>query len=85
MISPGAAEVIYPGHDAVGPAAVGAEAVGVLADALRVPESDVRMFGRSEPARRRPLGVAVVTAADVQTARDRARQMSGGLRTLWRS
>jgi phosphoribosylglycinamide formyltransferase 2 len=85
MISPGAAEVIYPGHDAVGPAAVGAEAVGVLVDALRVPESDVRMFGRSEPARRRPLGVAVVTAADVQTARDRARQMSGGLRTLWRS
>jgi phosphoribosylglycinamide formyltransferase 2 len=85
MISPGAAEVIYPDLEAVGAASDGAQAVGALADALRVPESDVRVFGRYQPDGRRPLGVAVVTAADVGTARDRARQMSGALRNLWRS
>jgi phosphoribosylglycinamide formyltransferase 2 len=99
MISPGAAEVIYPG-----PEAAGAGAVGALADALQVPESDVRVFGGYQPGddagrdapgrsrairhepdgRRRPLGAAVVTAADVRTARDRARQMSGALREFWR-
>lgn len=89
MISPGAAEVIYPDLGGVGAAAqsaeVGPEAVSALADALRVPESDVRLFGGYELAGRRPLGVAVVTAADVGAARDRARQMSGALRKLWRS
>jgi phosphoribosylglycinamide formyltransferase 2 len=103
MISPGAAEVIYPGLEAAGAATHGARAVGALADALRVPESDVRVFGRCVPGddtgrdgprrsraiqpqhdRRRLLGVAVVTAADVRTARDRAREMSGALRPLWR-
>jgi phosphoribosylglycinamide formyltransferase 2 len=84
MISPGAAEVIYPGHEEVDAAAHGVEAVSALADALRVPESDVRVFGRYQSEGRRPLGVAVVTAADVRTARDRARQMSRPLRKLWR-
>ena len=61
------------------------EAVGALADALRVPESDVRMFSRYQRDGRGPLGVAVVTAADVRAARDRARQVSGAMRQLWRS
>jgi phosphoribosylglycinamide formyltransferase 2 len=85
MISPGAAEVIYPGHGAVSAVANGVEAAGVLADALRVPESDVRVFRRYQRDGRRPLGVVVVTAADVSTARDRARQVSGAVRELWRS
>lgn len=83
MISPGAAEVIYAGHDGSGPTVQSTKAVGVLADALLVPESDARVFGRHEPEGRRPLGVAVVTASDVSTARTRAREVSAALRRLW--
>jgi phosphoribosylglycinamide formyltransferase 2 len=86
MISPGAAEVIYAGTDGnvgLGAAAQGSKVGGALADALRAPESDVRVFGGREPETRRPLGVAVVTASDVSTARDHARQASAALRTLW--
>jgi len=83
MISPGAAEVIYAGHDGSGAAAENAATAGVLADALRAPESDARVFGRHEPEGRRPLGVAVVTASDVSTARSRAREVSAALRRLW--
>jgi phosphoribosylglycinamide formyltransferase 2 len=84
MISPGAAEVIYAGQD--GSRAADSHtptAVGVLADALRTPESDARVFGRNEPEERRPLGVAVATAKDVGTARSRARAVSAALRRLW--
>ena len=83
MISPGAAEVIYAGHDGSGPPGQSPNAVGVLADALRAPESDARMFDRHEPEGRRPLGVAIVTALDVSTARSRAREVSTALRRLW--
>jgi phosphoribosylglycinamide formyltransferase 2 len=83
MISPGAAEVIYAGHDGSGAAAQRPHAAGVLADSLRAPESDVRVFGHREPEGRRPLGVAVVTASDVGTARSRAREVSAALRRLW--
>jgi phosphoribosylglycinamide formyltransferase 2 len=55
----------------------------VLADALCAPESDARMFGGREPEGRRPLGVAIVTALDVGTARSRAREVSAALRRLW--
>jgi phosphoribosylglycinamide formyltransferase 2 len=83
MISPGAAEVIYAGHDGSGLTVHSSKAVGVLADALQVPESDARVFGRHEPEGRRPLAVAVVTASDVSTARTRAREVSAALRRLW--
>jgi phosphoribosylglycinamide formyltransferase 2 len=83
MISPGAAEVIYAGHDGSGLTVQSSKAVGVLADALQVPESDARVFGRHEPEGRRPLAVAVVTASDVSTARTRAREVSAALRRLW--
>jgi phosphoribosylglycinamide formyltransferase 2 len=86
MISPGAAEVIYAGHDGAGVAAESARnpaAAGVLANALRTPESDTRVFGGHEPEGHRPLGVAIVTASDVKTARSRAREVSAALRKLW--
>ena len=56
---------------------------GALGDALRTTESDVRVFARDESETRHPLGAAVVTAADVTTARGRARQASAALRRLW--
>ena len=83
MISPGAAEVIYAGLDGAGAAAQRPNAAGLLAYALRAPESDVRVFGRHESEARRPLGVAIVTASDVSTARRRAREVSAALRRLW--
>ncbi|WIM87182.1 formate-dependent phosphoribosylglycinamide formyltransferase [Candidatus Mycobacterium wuenschmannii] len=80
MISPGAAEVIYAGVDGAGQRPRGGAALG---DALRTTESDVRVFARDESGARRPLGAAVVTAADVTTARGRARDVSAALRRLW--
>ncbi|MFZ3304843.1 MAG: ATP-grasp domain-containing protein, partial [Mycobacterium sp.] len=81
MISPGAAEVIYAGND--GPGAAVPQSGGVLADALRAPESDVRVFAGHGHDARHPLGVAVSTALDVTTARARARDVSAALRRLW--
>ncbi|HEY2090180.1 MAG TPA: formate-dependent phosphoribosylglycinamide formyltransferase [Mycobacterium sp.] len=78
MISPGAAEVIYAGGAVQGP-----HSGGALADALRRPESDVRVFSYDDSEARRPLGAAVVTAADVTAARSHARKVSTALRRLW--
>jgi phosphoribosylglycinamide formyltransferase 2 len=83
MISPGAAEVIYAGINGGGTPAQGSKMGGALADALKAPESDVRVFGGWEPEVRRPLGVAVITASDVSVARNHARQASAALRRLW--
>jgi phosphoribosylglycinamide formyltransferase 2 len=79
MISPGAAAVMYAGHEAQ----QASPDAGVLADALRVPESDIRIFAQHEPETPRRLGVALATAADVSTALDRARKASAALRRLW--
>jgi phosphoribosylglycinamide formyltransferase 2 len=61
MISPAAAEVSHDGRG-----------TGVLADALAVPESDVRLVDDTS--------VALATAPDVVRARDRAHQVSAALR-----
>jgi phosphoribosylglycinamide formyltransferase 2 len=83
MISPGAAEVIYAGTSGAAPRSPGPRARGALGEALRITESDVRVFTRDESEARRPLGATVVTAADVTTARGRARDASAALRRLW--
>lgn len=67
LLSAGASAVIYGGVDAVG---IGFDGV---ADALTVPETDLRLFGKPESYRRRRMGVAVSTGADTGVARDRAR------------
>src|SRR5262249_31759954 len=72
MMSPGAALAISPGR---GGASLSA---GALSGALRVPESDLRVFARG-PESARKLGVALATAPDVATARDRARQVASAL------
>ena len=84
MISPGAAEVTYAGAETA-PGEISAENVSaVLADALAVAESDVRLFNRpDETDARRRLGLALATAPDVTTARDRVRRVTGVLRKLW--
>ncbi|AEV71921.1 formate-dependent phosphoribosylglycinamide formyltransferase (GAR transformylase) [Mycolicibacterium rhodesiae NBB3] len=82
MVSPAAAEVSYAGADATDSG--GANLRSVLAEALAVAESDVRLFGRpDETEGRRRLGVAFATAPDPIIARDRARRASAALRRLW--
>jgi phosphoribosylglycinamide formyltransferase 2 len=76
MISPGAAREIPPGRREGG--SPGADA---LSGSLGVPESDLLVFGRgSVPAgAAHQLGVALATAPDVATARERARQVAAAL------
>ncbi len=66
--SPGASAVIYGGVDAAGIAFDG------VAHALELPGSDVRLFGKPESFVKRRMGVALVHAADVETARTLAKE-----------
>jgi phosphoribosylglycinamide formyltransferase 2 len=74
--SPGASAVIYGQLDAKGIAFEG------VADALRVPGTDIRLFGKPESFARRRMGVALATAADVDTARENARHAAGKVRPV---
>ena len=65
--SPGASAVIYGGVDA--PNLVFDD----VAEALAVPQSELRLFGKPESFVKRRMGVAVAAADDVDTARQRAR------------
>jgi len=65
--APGASAVIYGQHEAKGIAFSG------VADALRVPGSDVRLFGKPESFTRRRMGVALATGRDTDEARERAK------------
>ncbi|RRD56180.1 formate-dependent phosphoribosylglycinamide formyltransferase [Comamonadaceae bacterium OH2545_COT-014] len=66
--SPGASAVIYGGVDAQGIVFDG------VAQALAVPQTDIRLFGKPESFAKRRMGVALAWADDVDTARERARQ-----------
>jgi phosphoribosylglycinamide formyltransferase 2 len=66
--SPGASAVIYGGVDATGIAFDG------VAEALQVPGSDIRLFGKPESFVKRRMGVALVHAADTDTARKLAKE-----------
>lgn len=65
---PGASAVIYGGVDATGIVFDG------VREALQVPESDLRLFGKPESFVKRRMGVAVATADDTDTARARAKE-----------
>jgi len=64
--APGASAVIYGQHEAKGIAYKG------VAEALLVPDSEVRLFGKPESFTRRRMGVALATGKNVDEARDRA-------------
>ncbi len=61
--SPGASAVIYGGVDAK------ALQFDGLADAMRVPQTEVRLFGKPESFVKRRMGVALAHDADVERAR----------------
>jgi phosphoribosylglycinamide formyltransferase 2 len=69
--SPGASAVIYGGVEAAGIAFDG------VAEALAVPGSEVRLFGKPESFTKRRMGVALVHDADVEAARVRAKRAAG--------
>lgn len=66
LTSPGASAVIYGGVESEAPKYLG------LAQALAVPEAQVRIFGKPVAHERRRMGVAVATAESVDEARERA-------------
>ncbi|KAI5912920.1 formate-dependent phosphoribosylglycinamide formyltransferase [Thauera sp. 2A1] len=64
---PGASAVIYGGMEAAGIAFDG------VAQALAVPRSDLRLFGKPESFVKRRMGVAVANGASIDEARERAK------------
>ena len=51
-------------------------------EALRVPQSDVRLFGKPESFTRRRMGVALATGANTDEARARAKLAAGRVRPV---
>jgi phosphoribosylglycinamide formyltransferase 2 len=66
--SPGASAVIYGGMNAKGIAFEGIES------ALRIPGSEIRLFGKPEAFERRRMGVALACAGTIEEARGNARK-----------
>ena len=74
--APGASAVIYGGVDAKGIAFEG------VAEALSVPNSDLRLFGKPEAFRKRRMGVALANGRDIEEARARAKLAAGKVRPV---
>ena len=74
--SPGASAVIYGGMDARGIAFEGLE------EALQVPNSELRLFGKPEAFQRRRMGVALAYADGVDEARGLAKAAAGKVRPV---
>ena len=74
--APGASAVIYGGMEAAG---IGFEGV---AEALTVPQSDLRLFGKPESFTRRRMGVALANGKDVEEARGRAKLVASKVRPV---
>jgi len=72
--SPGASAVIYGGVQARGVVFEG------VADALSVPQSDLRLFGKPESFAKRRMGVALAYADNVSVARERAKMAASRVR-----
>ncbi len=66
--APGASAVIYGGMEATGIAFDGA------AEALAIPQTELRLFGKPESFKKRRMGVALARGKDTDEARARAKQ-----------
>ena len=74
--APGASAVIYGGVESTNLRYEG------VAEALAVPESDLRLFGKPESFERRRMGVALATGKDVEEARARAQATAKAVRPV---
>jgi phosphoribosylglycinamide formyltransferase 2 len=72
--SPGASAVIYGGVEARGIAFDDVE------KALQLPQTDLRLFGKPESFEKRRMGVALSYDADVEKARERAKQAAARIK-----
>ncbi len=73
---PGASAVIYGGLEEQGIAFEG------VADALQVPDSDLRLFGKPESFTRRRMGVALANGNDTDEARSRAKDCAARVKPV---
>jgi len=73
---PGASAVIYGGLEEQGIAFEG------VAEALKVPDSDLRLFGKPESYFRRRMGVALAVAQDTEEARRRAKMCASRVKPV---
>jgi phosphoribosylglycinamide formyltransferase 2 len=71
LLKAGASAVIYGQLDEKGIAFQGVD------EALRVPESEVRLFGKPESFKKRRMGVALATGKNTDEARERAKLAAG--------
>lgn len=74
--APGASAVIYGGMEAAGIAFDGA------AEALAIPQTELRLFGKPESFKKRRMGVALARGADVAEARARAKQAAAAVKPV---
>ena len=72
--SPGASAVIYGGVEATGIAFDGVD------EALQVPQTELRLFGKPESFTKRRMGVALAFDADVERARTQAKLAASRVR-----
>ena len=73
---PSASAVIYGGMDATGIAFTGLE------EALAVPRTDLRLFGKPESFVKRRMGVVVANGANTDEARERAKEAAGRVKPV---
>lgn len=76
MKSPAASAVIYGQHEAKAIAFEG------VADALNIPGTDVRLFGKPESFARRRMGVALAIADNIDTARKNAKDAAAKVKPV---
>lgn len=74
--APGASAVIYGQLERQGIAFAGVD------EALRVPQSDIRLFGKPESFARRRMGVALANGMNTDEARERARLAASKIKPL---
>ncbi|WP_455222876.1 formate-dependent phosphoribosylglycinamide formyltransferase [Kaarinaea lacus] len=74
--SPGASAVIYGGFDGAPITYQG------VADALRIPQTDLRLFGKPESFTRRRMGVALAYGEDLDETRERARRAAACVKPI---
>ncbi|MGD9979952.1 MAG: formate-dependent phosphoribosylglycinamide formyltransferase [Hyphomonadaceae bacterium] len=74
--APGASAVIYGGMEAEGIAFDG------VAEALAIPESELRLFGKPESFKKRRMGVALARGDDTTQARQHAKQAASTVKPV---
>ncbi|HKB96198.1 MAG TPA: ATP-grasp domain-containing protein, partial [Rhizomicrobium sp.] len=76
MVAPGASAVIYGGVEA------GALTFGGVEEALKIPGTELRLFGKPESFVKRRMGVALARGTVTDEARDRAKAAASAVKPV---